>query len=71
MVKKLGPVQTMFTLIKGFISMGFLFIPNGFYMGGMVFSCCAFVFAGAFTLISLLKLVKLRAHFNCSLSDMA
>ena len=37
-VKKLDNVMLFFTLLKGFIGLGLLFIPNGFYNGGWAFS---------------------------------
>jgi amino acid permease len=57
---KLGTFRTLFTLLKGFIVIGFLLIPNGFYNGGIVFSICAISCSAFFTLICILKLVELR-----------
>lgn len=37
-VKKLSDLATFFTLVKGFVATGVLFLPNGFYNGGWFFS---------------------------------
>ena len=59
-VKKLGPVATYFTLIKGFVCVGILYLPNNFYNGGAVFSLLVFVFSGFFTLFCTHKLIEVR-----------
>lgn len=35
---KIGPVKTFFTLIKGFVAAGVLFLPKGWRNGGWLFS---------------------------------
>lgn len=38
---KIGPLKTFFTLFKGFVATGVLFIPKGFRNGGWLFSTIA------------------------------
>jgi hypothetical protein len=38
---KIGPMSTFFTLLKGFVATGVLFIPKGFVTGGWLFSSIA------------------------------
>jgi solute carrier family 36 (proton-coupled amino acid transporter) len=35
---KVGPAGTFFTLLKGFVASGVLFLPKGFVTGGWLFS---------------------------------
>lgn len=42
---KIGPVGTFFTLLKGFVAAGVLFIPKGFYTGGWGFTSAALLFS--------------------------
>ena len=35
---KIGPAKTFFTLIKGFVAAGVLFLPKGWRNGGWLFS---------------------------------
>lgn len=35
---KIGPVKTFFTLLKGFVAAGVLFLPKGWVNGGWLFS---------------------------------
>lgn len=35
---KIGPLKTFFTLIKGFVAAGILFLPKGWCNGGWLFS---------------------------------
>lgn len=37
-VKKLGPIATCFTIFKGFVATGILYVPKDFYNGGYIFS---------------------------------
>ena len=38
---KIGPMATFFTLIKGFVATGVLFLPKGWVNGGWLFSSVA------------------------------
>jgi hypothetical protein len=37
-VGKIGPLKTFFTLMKGFVATGVLFLPKGWKSGGWLFS---------------------------------
>ena len=56
----LGPVETFFTVFKGLVAMGILFLPKGFAHAGWAFSMIAFLLCAFFTLEGLTQLV--RAH---------
>lgn len=49
-VKKLGPVATAFTLFKGFVAMGILYMPKNFTDGGYGFSGISVILALILTL---------------------
>ena len=57
---KNGPVKTFFTLIKGFIAAGVLFIPKGWCNGGWLFSSLAMIASWALTTVTSLKLLQIR-----------
>lgn len=42
-VGKIGPAGTFFTLLKGFVAAGVLFLPKGFVTGGWLFSSIALI----------------------------
>jgi len=44
-VKQLSNIKAFFTLFKGFIAVGILFLPNGFSNGGWLFSTILMVFS--------------------------
>ena len=48
---KLGPVATFFTLVKGFVATGVLFLPKGWRNGGWLFSSSALVMSCIFSSI--------------------
>jgi len=37
-VKLLGPIATCFTIFKGFVATGILYVPKDFYNGGYIFA---------------------------------
>ena len=37
-VKKLGPLATCFTIFKGFVATGILYVPKDFKNGGYIFT---------------------------------
>ena len=47
--KKMGDFATAFTLFKGFVGAGILFLPNGFYNAGWLFGVIAMTFSVAVT----------------------
>ena len=56
-VKKLGPWQTYFSLLKGFVAIGFLWMPKNCLNGGWAFSLFAMALSFTVTLYSLMKLL--------------
>lgn len=56
----LGPWQTYFSLVKGFVAIGFLWMPKNCLNGGWAFSLAAMIFGCAITLFSLFRLLEAR-----------
>lgn len=69
-VKKLSNFMVFFTLLKGFIATGVLFLPNGFYNGGWVFSTCVLIFSMILTLICINLLMNVAEKHPGSYSDL-
>jgi proton-coupled amino acid transporter len=63
-VGKLSIMRTYFTLLKGFICTGILYLPQQFYYGGWGFSAIAMILSYIFTLICALKLMEARKVVN-------
>jgi len=59
-VKKLGPWQTYFSLLKGFVAIGFLWMPKNCLNGGWAFSLFAMALSFTVTFYSLIKLLQAR-----------
>jgi amino acid permease len=55
---------TFFTLIKGFIGTGILFLPKGFKNGGYIFSSGAIFLSLFLTAICTMKLLQARKKNN-------
>lgn len=53
-----SPAATFFTLFKGLVAIGILYLPIGFSHGGWLFSIIAFIFCGFFTMEGLDRLIK-------------
>lgn len=49
-VKKLGPIQTCFTIFKGFVATGILYVPADFKNGGWLFTPISLVISLCITL---------------------
>ena len=60
MVKKLSPMKTFFSLVKGFIAIGILYSPKNFYNGGWLFSIVSMFLSFLLTLVCILKLIEAR-----------
>ena len=68
-VKKLGPMATSFTIFKGFVCTGILYMPKDFVNGGWLFSsACILVSLGA-TLYCATLLLECRAKFGGSFPE--
>ena len=59
-VQKNGLMKTFFTLIKGFVATGVLFMPKGFKNGGWLFSSITLFLSSLLTLYCSMKLLKVR-----------
>jgi amino acid permease len=64
----LGPFGTGFTLFKGFVASGILYLPTNFVVGGSVFSAVALVSALLLTLYCISLLLEVRKKIGGSLS---
>lgn len=49
-MKKLGPIQTCFTIFKGFVATGILYVPKDFKNGGYIFTPASLLGSLAVTL---------------------
>ena len=66
--KLLGPVATGFTLFKGFVCSGILYMPISFVNGGYGFSAIALIFALMLTLYCISLLLDTRQQLGGQLS---
>ena len=62
-VKKLGPLATCFTIFKGFVATGILYVPKDFKNGGYIFTPITLIVSLVLTLYCA-KLV-LAANARC------
>lgn len=67
-VGKLSPLATGFTLFKGFVASGILYLPTNFTTGGSLFSAGALVFALLLTLFCIKLLLEVRAACGGNMS---
>ena len=63
-IKKLGPVGTFLTLIKGFVCMGVLYLPKAFINGGWVMTTLMLVLEAIVTCYCAILLIEVRATTN-------
>jgi amino acid permease len=70
-VELLGPIATGFTLFKGFVCTGILYMPLSFVNGGWLFSVIALVLALLLTLYCIRLILEVRGKLggNLSFSD--
>lgn len=66
---KIGPFSTFFTLFKGFVATGVLFLPKGFSSGGWLFTTLALLLSCGLTIFASIKLVQVRLKYKCSFSE--
>jgi proton-coupled amino acid transporter len=59
-VGKVGSFKAFMMLFKGFVGTAILFLPNGFYNGGWLFSTLVLTFSGFLTGICITKLIDTR-----------
>ena len=58
--KKLGPIQTFFTLMKGFLGAAVLYLPKEVQEGGWLFSGIALILSFIFTSYCIFKLLEAK-----------
>ena len=68
-VSKLSWWGTFFTLFKGFVATGILYIPGDFYNGGFVFSAAALLLAAVLTLYCANLLLEVNKKIGGSYSE--
>jgi len=68
---KLSNTAVFFTLMKGFVGSGILFLPNGFSNAGWLFSNAALLFSMWITLVSILLLLRVSDKYEGSFSELA
>ena len=68
-IKKLGPWATAFTLFKGFVATGILYMPKNFVNGGWLFSVIALIGALFLTLFCIKLLLEVRDKIGGSFSE--
>jgi proton-coupled amino acid transporter len=66
---KIGPAGTFFTLLKGFVASGVLFLPKGFVTGGWLFSSVVLSLSCVLTIVCSLKLIAIRKKYKLSFSQ--
>jgi amino acid permease len=60
MIKKLSPLRTYFSLVKGFIAIGILYSPKNIKNGGWLWAIVCMVLGFFLTLVCLIKLIQAR-----------
>lgn len=66
---KLGPIGTFFTLFKGFVCSGILYMPKDFINGGYGFSVIALILALFLTVYCLKLLVEVKKKLGGSFAE--
>lgn len=64
----LGPIGTGFTLFKGFVASGILYLPTNFTTGGWLFSGIMLIAALCLTLFCIKLLLEVRASLGGKMS---
>jgi len=67
-VEKLGPLATAFTLFKGIVCSGILYLPTSFVTGGWLFSGVALIFSLFLTLFCIKLLLEVRTKLGGGVS---
>lgn len=69
-VKKLSPMQTYFSLLKGFVCTGILYLPKNFRNGGWAWALVSMVLSFFLTLFCMIKLLECKSKTtNGSFTD--
>lgn len=59
-IKKLSPLRTYFTLLKGFVCTGVLYLPKNISNGGWAFSAFGLFLGYVFSAICMVKLLEAK-----------
>lgn len=71
-IRLLSPLETYFTLLKGFVCSGFLYLPRAFVVSGWLYSTLTLIFIGALTLYTQILFLQAREKVKArSMSDLA
>ena len=71
-LKLLTPTETYFTLLKGFVCSGFLYLPRAFVSGGWVYMSIVLVIVAVLSTYSMLLMLEARKKLSAtSLPDLA
>ena len=68
--QKMGYIKTFFSLFKGFIGTGILFLPNGFKDGGWLFSIIILIFSVIISYICMDKMIKSKVAHGGTYMDL-
>ena len=66
---KVGLASTFFTLLKGFVAAGVLFLPKGFVTGGWTFMTGSLIFSCCLTIFASIKLIQVRLKHKLSFPE--
>ena len=65
----MGNFATAFTLFKGFVGAGILFLPNGFYEAGWLFGIIAMLISCTITFYFIYLLIKVKYEVGGTYGD--
>lgn len=68
--KKLGDFAVYFSLLKGFVCTGIMYLPKNIWNGGWAFSLFALVLAYVFTMFCSFRLLDAKAKAGGSFSEL-
>lgn len=63
-IKKLTPAGTYFSLLKGFVCTGILYLPKNFQNGGWLWALISMVLSFVLTLVCAIKLLEAKAKIK-------
>ncbi|CAI2363909.1 unnamed protein product [Moneuplotes crassus] len=68
--QKMGTVQTFFTLLKGFMGTGLLFLPNGYSNSGWMFGTGAIIMSMLVTMVCGILLIQVSSKYKGTFSEL-
>jgi amino acid permease len=69
-IPQLGPFQTFFTLMKGFVGIAMLLFPNGYYNAGWLFGTISIIVISGLVIFSSNLLITVSERFPGSFSSL-